>query len=262
MKTWPLQPFGVEAANMSLADALTEELAATVRGALAKHGVMVFRGQDGLTDDGFVGFLSALGPLTFTEGERAVDGAPSLNLVTNVGRTRPPRSVFHTDTSYVSRPPAYTSLRIVEVPESGGDTLFSDQYRAWASLPSALKARLAGRTVRHRVTGLAREGLSETETRHPLSRQHPISNRRALFLSTPERCTDLSDVPDAVSDRILKTLYRHSTRRGRLYRHRWRQGDVVVWDNRCTMHRADHSDVVGRRTLHRGMVGENDSGRS
>ena len=74
-------------------------------------------------------------------------GLADLNVVSNVGRTTPPRSVFHVDTSYVARPPAYTALRAVRIPERGGETLFTDQYRAYETLPGDIRTHLAGRTI-------------------------------------------------------------------------------------------------------------------
>jgi taurine dioxygenase len=194
--------------------------------------------------------LRALGELTFTAGETPVAGAPDLNLISNVGRSTPPRSVFHTDTSYVARPPAFTALRAVRLPRAGGTTLFSDQVRAAATLPARIRAALSGRTVRH---GLAATG-AEGSQRHPLFRRHPVTSEVALFLSTPERCTELSGVDRATSERAIDALYRHSIRPTRLYRHTWRAGDIVIWDDRLTMHRADHTDVDGDRVLHRGLV--------
>ena len=249
MRIEALEPLGAEVTGWSVARATAEE-AESLRRLLADRGVAVIRDQDGLDDDGFVAFLRKLGEMTFTEGETPLAHQPALNFVSNVGRTRPPRSVWHSDTSYVAEPPAYTALRGVEIPEDGGETLFSCQYRAWEGLPASLRDALRGRTVRHGATGVA----DATVTRHPLVRRHPVSRREALFLTTPERVGDLSGADAGQSERIVDALYRHSTRAGRVLRHRWRPGDVVIWDNRCTMHRADHSATVGRRVLHRGMV--------
>ncbi len=99
-------------------------------------------------------FLRRLGGPVFTVGETPLPGHPDLNLISNVGRTTPPRSVFHVDTSYVSRPPAYTALRAVQIPRRGGQTLFSNQYRAAETLPPQLRARCEGRAVTHVVTGV------------------------------------------------------------------------------------------------------------
>ena len=225
--------------------------AEAVRAALGEAGVAVIEGAD-VSDDAFVAFLEALGPLTFTEGETPLAGQPKLNFVSNVGRARPPRSVFHTDTSYVARPPAYTALKAEQVPEGGGETVFTNQFHAYDRLDDATKARLQGARVLHRVTGVETEG--ETETWHPLLRRHPVSGRTALFLSTPERCVALELADGSRDDALVAELYAHSTDPAHEWRHRWRPGDIVIWDNRCTLHKADHSAVVGDRVLHRGMV--------
>ena len=96
--------------------------------------MVVLRGQDA-DDAGFVRFLRSFGPTMFTVGETPVPGHPELNVVSNVGRVKPPRSTFHTDTSYVRKPPAFTALRAVAVPERGGQTLFTNQYAAYDTLP-------------------------------------------------------------------------------------------------------------------------------
>ena len=246
-----LSPFGVEAIGLKITD-LDGEIDA-VKTAIARQGFMVFREQR-ITDKAFAAFLSKLGQLTFTIGEKPVAGAPMLNLVTNVGRDRPPKSVFHTDTSYIAKPPAFTALRIIKVPSSGGETLFCNQYRAYETLPKWVKERFSRAKVLHLVSGLTLDESQETQCWHPLFRKHPISGRMALYLSTPERCQAISGVNAEEGQRIIRLLYKHSIRKKRLYRHRWQAGDVVVWDNRCTMHRADHSQAVGDRVLHRGLV--------
>ncbi len=220
-----------------------------MRHLLATHGVVVLR-ELHLEDPDFAALLGALGRLVFTEGERPVPGRVDLNIVTNQGRTRPPRSVFHTDTSYVRRPPAFTALRPVALPEQGGETVFSDQVAAYAALPSVVRHRLRTARVEHRVTGLRATDLSETKSVHPLFRRHPMTHDIALYLSTPERCRWASDEPET----RLETLYEHSIHPERTYRHAWKPGDVLIWDNRRTMHRADHSNVVGIRAFHRGLV--------
>lgn len=220
---------------------------------LAASGVVVIRDQH-ITDDAFATFLGQLGPLTFTTGEKALAHCPQLNVVSNVGRKQPPRSVFHTDTSYVSQPPAYTALRAIVLPAQGGGTLFSNQYRAFETLPNRVKERLRQANVHHVVTGVTLEETAESQTWHPLFRRHPISQKICLFLSTPERCQQLSDIDDKNSQRIIRALYKHSIRSRHVYRHHWKAGDIVIWDDRCTMHRADHSNVVGDRILHRGLV--------
>lgn len=174
-----------------------------------------------------------------------------LNIVTNVGRERPPVSQFHTDSSYFKAPPSFTALRPVMLPQQGGATLFCDQVKAAASLPPRLATCLDGRRVLHRCSGL--DGIDD-EHWHPLFRQHPLTGETALYLSTPARCVAVGGVEPATADRIVALLYRRSFLPANIYRHNWRAGDILIWDNRVTMHCADHSAVSGPRTLHRGMV--------
>lgn len=261
----PLQPFGVEVKGFDIQAASASELT-ELKQLLAWHGVLVLRGvgsaagrsaQD--ADAGFVDFLKRLGPLTFTVGETPVAHQPMLNVVSNVGRTTPPKSVFHTDTSYVRQPPAYTALRPVMLPAAGGETVFSNQFQAFDTLPANVKRCLASAQVLHTVSGLpttpALTPRSELDEQwHPLFKVHPLSGLTSLFLSTPQRCRAVSDMSADQAARAIRLLYRHSTRHHRLYHHKWQANDLLIWDNRCTMHRGDHSGVVGGRVFHRGMV--------
>ena len=251
-----LQPLGCLLRGIDLRQA-DAALAERVRHLLAEHGVLVVPDQHELDDTGFTAFLRLLGDLVFTTGETPVEGHPDLNVVSNVGRTTPPRSRFHVDTSYVAVPPAYTALRAVQVPEQGGATLFSDQYAAAATLPRELRDQVEGRTATHVVTGLSPEQLgadAETEADHPLLRPHPVSGRETLFLSTPQRLASVSGLDDEAAATLVQRLLDHSLAEHNLLRHAWSPGDVVVWDNGAVMHKADHSAVVGDRVMHRGMV--------
>jgi taurine dioxygenase len=247
-----LSPFGIEANETNIAEINDKDLV-YLKHVIAGNGLLVFRKQ-AVSDADFVAFLSRLGPMTFTVGETPVSDRPELNVVTNIGRDRPTRSVFHTDTSYVAKPPAFTALRALTIPASGGATLFSDQYRAYETLPATVKEQLADARVLHVMSGLTLDEHQEKQSWHPLFLRHPLSGRLALFLSTPERCQAISGMASAQAQRIVRLLYRHSIRHYRLYRHRWQPGDIAIWDNRCTMHRADHSQVIGDRVLHRGLV--------
>ena len=231
---------------------------------LGCHGVVVLRGAFGLfgvadqtgRDAALVRFLMQLGPLTFTEGERPVAHQSMLNCVSNVGRSTPPKSVFHTDTSYVPVPPAYTALRAVALPALGGDTVFSNQFLAYDTLPLHIKQRLADVQVLHQVSGLPVDALTNTPTQswHPLFKMHTVTGRTALFLSTPQRCQAMTGFAVPLAQRIIGLLYRHSIRAHRTLHHKWQPDDLLIWDNRCTMHRGDHAAVVGDRVFHRAMV--------
>ena len=254
MHSVALRPLGVEVIGLAVPRTTDAEIS-ELRTLLAEHGVLVLRGQE-LDDSAFVTFLRRFGELAFSAGETPVEGRPELNLISNVGRSTPPRSVFHVDTSYVARPPAYTALRAVRIPAEGGETVFTDQYRAYDTLPEGVRTVLAGRTIRHVVTGLDLGPDDETEADHPVFRRHPVSGRTSLYLSTPERCVGVSGMDEAEGADLIRFLYAHSTDPTHVLRHAWASGDVVMWDNRCVLHRADHSGVVGDRVMHRGMVAD------
>lgn len=247
-----LDPIGVEVTDLPLVSVDSDGVA-QLEELLSEHGVAVFGGQE-LDDAGFISFLARFGDLMFSVGETPVAGFPDLNVISNVGRKTPPRSVFHVDTSYISRPPTYTALRAVQIPSQGGETLFTNQYRAYETLPDQVRANLEGRTIRHVMTGLDLPEDAETEADHPVFRRHPISGRTALYLSTPARCVSISGMDEAEGKDMIEYLYAHSTAAHNSYRHAWATGDVVMWDNGCVLHRADHADVVGDRVMHRGMV--------
>ena len=248
MMLTPLDPVGARIDGP--VDALDAD---ALRPLLAEHGVLVFS-DPGLDDEGFVAFLKRFGALAFTAGETHVDGLPDLNVVSNVGRAAPPKSSFHVDTSYVREPPAYTALRAVRIPERGGATQFSNQYRAYETLPDDLRERLAGRTITHVVTGLDLGPDDEAAADHPVFRPHPLTGRVALYLSTAERCAAISGMTPQETETTVAGLLAHSTRDDNVLSHAWSPGDVVMWDNAAVLHRADHAGVVGDRVMHRGMV--------
>jgi taurine dioxygenase len=255
MQIQPLEPLGAIVEGVDVGPLGTADVEG-LRAALAEHGVVVLRDQH-VDDTAFLGFLESFGELTFTAGETPVDGFPDLNVISNVGRAEPPRSTFHVDSSYLSTPPAYTALRAVEIPSRGGETVFTDQYRALETLPAELAEQVRERRIRHVVTGIDPALLTaddETEAEHPVVRPHPLTNRPALFLTTPKRCAAVSGLPEDEAAAVVEQLYAHSTTAENSLAHAWAPGDVVMWDNACVLHRGDHSVVVGDRVMHRGMV--------
>jgi taurine dioxygenase len=252
MKTDVLEPLGAVVTDLRV-DRLDAFAAHRLTGLLARNGVVILPEQDA-DDERFLAFLRSLGPLTFTQGETPVEGFPDLNLVSNVGRDTPPRSNWHVDTSYVREPPAYTALRVVQVPEEGGETLFSDQYAAYDSLDEALRDELSGRLITHVASGVDLGEADEREAAHPVFLEHPISSFTSLYLTTPARCRGISGLSEDRGREVIEELYAHSTRSENVLRHAWAPGDVVIWDNGCVMHKADHSGVNGDRVLHRGLV--------
>ncbi|BBX44914.1 TauD/TfdA family dioxygenase [Mycobacterium cookii] len=251
-----MTPIGARLTGVRV-DTLDAASVAQVRFLLAEYGVLVLPGQHA-DDAGFLRFLRSFGPTMFTVGETPVPGHDELNVVSNVGRSKPPRSSFHTDTSYVAKPPAFTALRAVAVPERGGQTLFTNQYAAYDTLPVDVRQELLGRTITHVVTGLELGPDEETSATHPIIDVHPLSGRTYLYLSTPQRCARVSGMSAEQAANTVGFLFAHCTRPDNVYRHTWSPGDVVIWDNRCVMHCADHAGVRGDRVMHRGMIADVD----
>ncbi len=215
----------------------------------ARFGVIQIIPPPANTAD-FIHFLSSLGSLMFTDGEIPVAQFPQLNIVTNVNRRTKPRSVFHSDTSYVAQPPSISALIAIEVPTVGGATLFTNQYTALEALPSKLRSKLIGAEVLHAAT----HSPDAISMWHPLIRRNPVTNRDSLFLTSRARCRLLRLADGTDRTDLLDKLYNTSLQCAPLLKHDWSTGDVLLWDNRCTLHAADHSAVEGPRTLFRGLI--------
>lgn len=163
-------------------------------------------------------------------------------------------SHWHTDDSYLAQPASATLLFANEIPASGGDTLFADMYAAYDTLPDAMKARIAPLKVVHKYRSRrnvspvpvrrAEEKADTPDVVHPLVRTHPETGRKALYLN-PNRMDHIVGMSLADSDTLLDELIAHATQERFVYRHRWQAGDIAIWDNRCTMHKAspDYGDA-------------------
>src|SRR5260221_190385 len=171
---------------------------------------------------------------------------------------------WHSDDSYKAAPCALTILYGVGVPPTGGDTQFINMYAAYDGLSSALRRRIDGLKVVHtydssrkgtRIAKLhAAEASGLPAVVQPLVRTHPETGRRALYMN-PNRMEEIVGMPRAESDALLDALTEHATQPRYQYRHRWRQGDILIWDNRCTIHKANADYPAGsRRVMQRLMV--------
>jgi len=171
---------------------------------------------------------------------------------------------WHTDDSFMREPCSLTMLYGVVVPSTGGDTQFTNMYEAYADLSPEVKARIDGLKVIHKYSSsrkLSRISTRPTEemaampeATHPLVRTHPETGRKSLYLN-PNRMEQVVGLDRAESDRLLDELIAHATQAKYEYRHVWRQGDIVIWDNRCTMHKANADYPEGeRRLMHRVIV--------
>jgi taurine dioxygenase len=247
---------------------------AAIRDAWVKHSVLLFRGQK-LSDDELIAFSRRFGDLDWAPvqetGRRFVEGKPELYVVSNVLENGVPigslgagEAVWHTDMSYLADPPKASMLYALEVPPTGGDTWFCNMYGIYEALPAALKSRIAGLKIKHDGTynsgGYLRQGVEATDDPrtspgaiHPLVCTHPDSKRRCLYLGR-RRNAYIVGLELSESEALLDELWSHADRPEFAWGNRWRVGDLVMWDNRCTMHRRDAFDGGARRVMHRTQI--------
>jgi alpha-ketoglutarate-dependent sulfate ester dioxygenase len=236
---------GAEITGVRLGPDLPGEQVAEIRAALLTHKVVFLPGQDHLDDDAHTGFARRLGPLTaafplafptVAAGEKAGEHATVVLPVDAESGHRANR--WHTDVSFVDRPPSFSVLRALVLPPFGGDTVFADTAAAYAGLPPALRA-LADRLWAEHANrpDAGNPGAAPGfRTRHPVVHAHPETGERALLLGV--FVTRLLGVDRAESDALLTLLHNRVTRLENTVRHRWAPGDVVIWDNRATQHYA------------------------
>jgi taurine dioxygenase len=167
---------------------------------------------------------------------------------------------WHTDDSFMAVPCSLTMLYGVEVPSVGGDTQFTNMYAAYDDLSAALQHRIANLRVLHKWdssrkgTRVATLSGAKPDATHPLVRTHPETGRKSLYLN-PNRMEQIVGLDRADSDALLDELIAHAIQPRYQYRHTWRQGDIVIWDNRCTMHKANADYPAGaRRFMHRIVI--------
>ena len=245
-----------------------------IHNAWLDHQVLLIRGQR-LTDDDLIRFSRRFGALDWAPvqetGRRFVEGHPEIYVVSNVIENGVPigslgagEAVWHTDMSYLEIPPKASMLYALEAPPQGGDTYFCNMYAAYQSLPAALRERISGLTLKHDATfnsgGYVRQGMSAVDdpvnspgVYHPLVLTHPETGRRALYLGR-RRNAYIAGLALADSEALLDELWSYATRDELTWSHQWKPGDLVLWDNRCTMHRRDAFDPSLRRILHRTQI--------
>jgi taurine dioxygenase len=264
---------GAEVQGVDLRKLSDDEFRAIYQAWLDRSCVVV-RGQT-LTDDELIAFSRRFGDLEWAPvqetGRRFVEGHPEIYVVSNVVENGVPigslgsgEAVWHTDMSYLDEPPKASILYAIEVPSSGGNTYFTSMYHAYDSLPDPLKRRVAGLMLKHDATynsgGYVRQGIVATDDPlqspgvfHPLVCTHPETNRRLLYLGR-RRNAYLGGLTLEDSEALLDELWSYATREEFTWGNQWRVGDLVLWDNRCTMHRRDAFDPGERRVMHRTQI--------
>lgn len=227
------------------------DLAERVRMAAIRHRVIAIRDQF-FGPEELLAFGAELGKFTRTLAAPCDERWPDLMKVTNPGKANALSENWHTDGTTSRRPPSLSLLAAVEVPQAGGDTLFVDMGYAYRTLSPSFRKLLRGLRGHHLNRLLP--ATERIEAWHPLVRTIPETGERVLFSGFPNIMDEIDGLTLAESKPILDFLFAHATRHDGLYRHRWLPGDVLVWDNRSTMHYAVHDYGDARRDLYRLMI--------
>ncbi len=249
-----------------LSQDLPDAVIADIRQALIDHQVIFFRDQE-LTPEQHLAFAKRFGTLNQHDQVQGMDEYPDIIEVRKEpSDTRNFGGAWHGDVTYLPEPPLGSILYALEVPDAGGDTLWSNLYLAWETLSDGMKAMIEDLTVIHtpsKIFGLYSQDWSkdssvksaprkeaEYETEHPLVRTHPESGRKLLYVSglyTPR----FKDMTEEESKPLLDYLMSRCTFEPFTCRWRWKKGDVAFWDNRATLHYA-LNDYDGKfRLMHR-----------
>ncbi len=254
--------------------AITGDDFAVIYKAWLDHLVLLFRDQYP-SDADLIAFSERFGGLDYApiqeSGRRFVEGHPEIYVVSNVMQDGVPigslgagEATWHTDMSYLPDPPKASVLCALEVPPSGGNTYFNNMYSAYESLPDELKRRIEGLQLKHDGTynsgGYVRQGVTAVNDPvtsagiyHPLVCRHPETKRRLVYLGR-RRNAYIKGLSLGDSESLLDELWSYATRDEIAWHNEWRVGDLVIWDNRCTMHRRDPFDASSRRVMHRTQI--------
>ena len=271
----PLSPaLGAEISNVDLHAPVSPAALAEIKQAWDEHLVLRFRGQM-LSDQNLLdlsrlfGELDPPGPNPY--GKPFLEDFPEINVISNVkvggapiGNLGDGEAVWHCDMTYVESPPRAALLHALEIPPSGGDTFWSNMYLAYETLPDEMKAKISGRRAIHDATynsaGVMRKGMSPvTDPRQapgahqPLVISHPDTGRAALYLGRRRNSYIIGMELDE-SEALLEALWAHATQPQFAFRQEWRLHDLILWDNRCTLHRRDSFDPQTRRVMHRTQI--------
>jgi taurine dioxygenase len=260
---------GAEVVGLDFTQPIDQETRTALNQAFVAHHVLVMRDQH-FSPDAFKAAVQLFGQLQpHDKKEHHVPGHPDVSYVSNDeivnGRRIIPGETFHTDHSNHPRPPKATTLFAVALPSRGGDTQYVNMHDAFDDLPEHTKQRIDGLKAVHAYLSKYSPrplGYLSDESRrdlpppgvHPLVRTHAENGRKALFLN-PVRMESIVGMDDADALKLIDELMRHATQQKYEYRHQWRHGDWVLWDNRSVMHQANPDyDMSERRYLYRLML--------
>jgi len=261
---------GVEVIGVDLTTPMNDEIKSELIDAFHRHLVLVIRDQN-LDPQKMLGAVHLFGEVFAQHNKRfSLADCPQIHYLSNEdhhsdGNRYVPGAGFHTDHSNAPEPPKATVLFARSLPETGGDTQFVNMYSAYDDLPDETKLKIADLKAvhvyqsRHSVRKLM--VLTEGDKKnipnsvvHPLVRTHPETGRKALYIN-PIRIEAIEGLPEPETLTLLDELLAHATQEKYQYRHKWRLGDLVMWDNRCLLHKAnDDYDMTQLRYLYRVML--------
>ena len=253
MRIKKLQPLGAEITDVDLSCDLSESNRKLIKEAFLDNLVLIFKDQNLKPKNLFLA-ASLWGPPQKHPVFQGLDEHPEIIKIENYGEQYHTNAHWHSDVTFEEEPPDATILYAIDVPSEGGNTLFSNQYLAYEFLETSLKKKLnnhkAINSNRSVVLLAGADPALEKTVKHPLFRTHPETGKRALFVTQAfvERIEGLSDNE---SQEILTKLYAQASDKKFRYEHKWHNGDMVVWDNRCVQHFAVHDHGDKTRTLHR-----------
>ncbi len=281
---------GAEVRGFDLSEAWTPARATFINGAWQEHLVLLFRGQS-IGDEHLLAMAEALGgsqstgsraywlEAGYTEKSGRVSALPGISIISNLDDDGKPalkhagsgsqELLWHTDNSYVDSPPKGSILHALRVPvNGGGHTSFANQYLAYDNLPDDVKAKIGGLHTKQDASRNTAGGARPTKslpTRyeevegpvHPLVRVHPGTGRKALYLGRRYAApsSHILEMPNEEGEALLDYLWEQATRPEYVWTQSdWQAGDVLMWDNRCTLHARTEVDPSQARVMHRTLV--------
>ena len=272
--TWTLTQLsditGAAVSGLDLTQPVEPATRARLNHAFSEHSVLVIRGQH-LTPVQTLTAVQLFGEIFPQHNTRfALPACPQIHYISNQdtypdGRRYIPGEGWHTDHSNDVRPPKATILHAVSLPDRGGDTEYANMAAAWDALPQSMQQRLAGLLAIHvyqsshsnrKLMGLsdANKERVPNAVLHPLVRTHPETGRKAIYIN-PIRVEGIVGLDHKEALPLLDELLAHATQPRFIYRHQWQPGDLVMWDNRCLLHKANGDyDMAQLRYLYRVML--------
>ena len=265
---------GAEVSGLDISKPITQEDLQQILAAWKEHLVLRFRGQE-LTDPQLLdvsknfGEIDPPGPNSY--GKPFLADFPDINVISNIKEGDQPigglgdgEAVWHADMTYIETPPKASFLHALEIPATGGNTQWGNMYLAYTALPTHLKQAIKGRKAIHDATynsaGMIRKGMKEVTNpkeapgaQHPLVVTHPESGLPCLFLGR-RRNSYILGMEMSESNELLDELWAHIDNPEFTFTQIWQLHDLILWDNRCTLHRRDSFDPLARRLMHRTQI--------